>query len=104
LIFFKKRENLQKINMKKAQIFTKKKLLAKKNEEKIVLTVKTLKNSVNNIKSDLDSLKKFAKNTLNSLPNDPIFEKLQFLIKNSEDIGKLKTEYLKEIQEKKQFF
>ena len=56
-----------------------------------------------NIKSDLDSLKNLAKTSLNSLPNDPIFEKLQFLIKNSEDMGKLKTEYLKEIQEKKQF-
>lgn len=52
----------------------------------------------------METFKNFTKNTIEAFEIEPIFEKLSFLIRgNSNDIDKLKNEYVKEIQQKKQF-
>lgn len=69
------------------------------------MEVKSLKGSLGNLKADLENLKLSVANSYESFRIEPVFEKLLLLIRgNSDDIDKLRTEYLKEIQEKKQFF
>ena len=79
------------------------KQLKQLNDKKLMPNFKNLKNSICSIREEIDSLKFHVKTSLNTSSIEAIFEKMNFLIRNTEDLGKLKNEYLKEIQEKKQF-